>query len=165
MYGFIVKSDSVSNCDEVYDRKHPPNSSVSETWTTYGLEYDGATVCFVEYDYYDLDPDGVRDAFDCKYDSVHTLTVNVSESDRNRFFMYTLYMDDSVVFGFDIDTEHARSIFVFSQPHEPDNEQLKLITQMVESKSASRKKIEDLIYRNILNCREDLICYALFCCS
>ena len=144
-YSFIPENSD--SCKMIYQRKCPPNNSVYEEWTTVGIENDGAQITFVEYDYYDKDPDGVREAYDCMYDSKYNITVDTSKTDKQKLFALTITKDSSIIEGFDIDIKQSKVIYIFTEPYNFDNNLLLRISNQIENDSQNAKEI---IQQNLL---------------
>lgn len=144
-YSFVP--ENLEKCKIIYDRKCPPNNSVYEEWTTVGLENDGAQITFIEYDFYDKDPDGVREAYDCVYDSIYNITVDTSKADKQKLFALTITKDSSIIEGFDIDIKQSKVIYIFTEPYNFDNNLLLRISNQIENDSQNAKEI---IEQNLL---------------
>lgn len=145
-----------------YDCKHPPNSSVSETFTTYEIVNGKAKLSFLEYDFYDLDPDGVREAYGCLYESRYTLTVDDTAYDPETLFVYTVLRDGGVQRGGKPDPDAARAIFVFSCPIESSDEALLSLTREAENLPKTAGEVETLILCTLLDGRDDGAFLAAF---
>lgn len=164
MRWYFLESEKMDGKREIYDCKCPPNSSVSETWTTRGLESDGARIIFVEYDFYDKDPDGVREAFDCTYDSVHTLTADITAADPEKLFMYTVESDGKAVFGFNADIKNAQATYVFTEKQDFSEKSLLYVTEKAKELSSSATTLDDInnvkrfIRKELLGGRTDTVC-------
>ena len=144
-YSFVP--ENLEKCIIIYDRKCPPNNSVYEEWTTVGLENDGAQITFIEYDFYYKDPDGVREAYDCVYDSIYNITVDTSKADKQKLFALTITKDSSIIEGFDIDIKQSKVIYIFTEPYNFDNNLLLRISNQIENDSQNAKEI---IEQNLL---------------
>ena len=144
-YYFVPENSE--KCKIIYDRKCPPNNSVYEEWITIGLVNDGAQIIFIEYDFYDKDPDGVREAYDCMYDSIYSITVDTSKTDKQKLFALTITKDSSIIEGFDIDIKQSKVIYIFTEPYNFDNNLLLRISNQIESNSQNAKEI---IQQNLL---------------
>lgn len=134
----------------LYEHKCPPNSSVHESWTTRGVAAGGAEITFVEYEYYDKDPDGVREAYGCSYDSEHTLTADTSKADPEKLFVYTVQKDGKILRGFDFTVEDARAIYVLSVRREIDDGTLLRLTETLCTEKQSYAEAEALILTELL---------------
>ncbi|MBO5416734.1 MAG: hypothetical protein J6A83_08915 [Clostridia bacterium] len=161
---YLIEVAEGGNLNEIYDMRCPPNNSVSETWTTRGLEVDGAQITFLEYEFYDKDPDGVREAFDCMYDSEHTLTIDTSKADAEKLFMYTVNLDGSVLRGFDIDIDKARAVYIFVEPQDFDDERLLNVTEKAENAPASQDAVKNILRCELLGGKDNSVCFALLKC-
>lgn len=128
------------NCNIIYNRKCPPNNSVYEEWTTIGLENDGSQITFVEYEFYDKDPDGVREAFDCMYDSEYKITVDISRADSSKLFAYTITKDQKLKADLDIDISDSRAIYIFTKAQNFTKELLLSITEKIENNKQEADK-------------------------
>lgn len=149
-YSFVPEDSK--KCKYIYDRKCPPNNSVYEAWTTIGLENDGAQITFVEYDYYDKDPDGVREAYDCMYDSEYNITVDISKIDSNKLFAYTVTKDKDLIIGFDIDITKARVIYLFTEPQDLTKDLILKLTEQIEiDKQNAKETIQQNLFANNKN--------------
>ena len=133
--------DNTENCSIIYNRKCPPNNSVYEEWITVGLVNDGAQIIFVEYDFYDKDPDGVREAYDCVYDSVYNITVDTSKVDNQKLFAYTVTKDYNVITGFDIDISKTKVVYIFTKPQNFDNNFLITVSKEIENYNQNAEEI------------------------
>ena len=135
----------------IYQRKCPPNNSVYEEWTTVGIENDGAQITFIEYDFYDKDPDGVREAYDCVYDSVYNITVDTSKIDTEKLFVYTVTKDGSLISGFDINMKNSRLITILTKPKNFDNNFLINLSNRIETnKSNIQQIINQTFFKNTI---------------
>ncbi|MBQ8907241.1 MAG: hypothetical protein IJY71_01470 [Clostridia bacterium] len=162
---FTLATPEYDKGHSTYARKHPPNSSVSETWTTYGFENGGAIIRFVQYDYYDLDPDGVREAYGCLYDDIHTVTPDTSEADPEKLFAYTVTMDGKVERGLSLDLDAAAMVLVLAEPHPLTDEALlsayTAIQEAHTEKKLSLTEGEALLRRLLFDGREDVLGIAV----
>ena len=148
-YSFIPENSD--SCKMIYQRKCPPNNSVYEEWTTVGIENDGAQITFVEYDYYDKDPDGVREAYECMYDSVYNITVDTSKIDTEKLFVYTVTKDGSLISGFDINMKNSRLITILTEPKNFDNNFLINLSNRIETnKSNIQQIINQTFFQNTI---------------
>ena len=148
-YSFIPENSD--SCKMIYQRKCPPNNSVYECWTTVGIENDGAQITFVEYDYYDKDPDGVREAYECMYDSVYNITVDTSKIDTEKLFVYTVTKDGSLISGFDINMKNSRLIIILTEPKNFDNNFLINLSNRIETnKSNIQQIINQTFFKNTI---------------
>ena len=148
-YSFIPENSD--SCKMIYQRKCPPNNSVYECWTTVGIENDGAQITFVEYDYYDKDPDGVREAYECMYDSVYNITVDTSKIDTEKLFVYTVTKDGSLISGFDINMKNSRLITILTEPKNFDNNFLINLSNRIETnKSNIQQIINQTFFKNTI---------------
>lgn len=133
--------DNTENCSIIYNRKCPPNNSVYEEWITVGLENDGAQITFIEYDFYDKDPDGVREAFDCMYDSIYNVTVDTSKADKQKLFAYTVTKENNIITGFDIDISKTKVVYIFTKPQNFDNNFLITVSKEIENYNQNAEEI------------------------
>ena len=148
-YSFIP--ENLDSCKMIYQRKCPPNNSVYEEWTTVGIENDGAQITFVEYDFYDKDPDGVREAYECMYDSVYNITVDTSKIDTEKLFVYTVTKDGSLISGFDINMKNSRLITILTEPKNFDNNFLINLSNRIETnKSNIQQIINQTFFQNTI---------------
>ena len=148
-YSFIPENSD--SCKMIYQRKCPPNNSVYECWTTVGIENDGAQITFVEYDYYDKDPDGVREAYDCMYDSIYNITVDTSKIATEKLFVYTVTKDGSLISGFDINMKNSRLITILTEPKNFDNNFLINLSNRIETnKSNIQQIINQTFFQNTI---------------
>lgn len=162
MRWYSLEPKHSGNWEMIYNRKHPPNSSVSETWTTRGLAHDGAQILFVEYEFYDLDPDGVRAAFDCLYESVHSVSLEVHPGNSEKLFMYTIEPDGRVMRGFDVDVEKARAVLVFTQPQHFSDDVLLSVTDKIEQAPTYDGAVNQILLQDLLDGNEEVVCLAYF---
>ncbi|MBQ4509826.1 MAG: hypothetical protein II984_03800 [Clostridia bacterium] len=130
-YSYIP--ESLEKCQIIYNRKCPPNNSVYEEWITVGLENDGAQITFVEYEFYDKDPDGVREAYDCMYDSEYNITVDISKFDSQKLFVYTVAKDGSLITNSDIDIAKSKAIFIFTELQNGNEDILLNLLKQIEN--------------------------------
>lgn len=158
---YSIEPSSPGNWKIIYDRRQPPNSSVTESWLTVGLENEGARLTFLEYIFEDDDPDGVREAYGCKYKSIYRLTADTSEADAEKIFAYTLNEDGSVVRGLGFDLERARAVYLFIKPESLDDEMLVAATEKIESAPRYLGEVESIIKRDLVGGRDDVVCFAL----
>ena len=147
---YSIEPQAGENAQILYDRKSPPNNSVSKTWTTRGVATDGAEITFVEYEYYDKDPDGVREAYGCLYDSEHTLTANTDKADPEKLFVYTVQGDGEILYGMDFNIEDAQAIYVLTAPKGISDEALLRLTEELVAKPLSYTEAETLILHRLL---------------
>ena len=148
-YSFIPENSDT--CKMIYQRKCPPNNSVYEEWTTVGIENDGAQITFIEYDFYDKDPDGVREAYECMYDSVYNITVDTSKIDTEKLFVYTVTKDGSLISGFDINMKNSRLITILTEPKNFDNNFLINLSNRIETnKSNIQQIINQTFFQNTI---------------
>ena len=148
-YSFIPENSD--SCKMIYQRKCPPNNSVYECWTTVGIENDGAQIIFIEYDFYDKDPDGVREAYECMYDSVYNITVDTSKIDTEKLFVYTVTKDGSLISGFDINMKNSRLIIILTEPKNFDNNFLINLSNRIETnKSNIQQIINQTFFKNTI---------------
>lgn len=162
---YSIKSKTNESHRFIYETKCPPNSSVSETWRTVGLENDGAQLTFVEYDFYDKDPDGVREAYDCMYESEYEITVNSEMADSEKLFAYTVTNDNTVSYGFNIDMKNARTIFVVTEPLSVDDNTILSVTEKINvlmKTEASQEPVNDIVTRELLCQRDGTSCFILY---
>lgn len=138
-YSYIP--ESLEKCQIIYNRKCPPNNSVYEEWITVGLENDGAQITFVEYEFYDKDPDGVREAYDCMYDSEYNITVDISKFDSQKLFVYTLTKDGSLITNPDIDIAKSKAIFIFTEPQNENKTLISSISKQIENDTKNMTQI------------------------
>ena len=150
--------DNTENCSIIYNRKCPPNNSVYEEWITVGLENDGAQITFIEYDFYDKDPDGVREAYDCVYDSIYNITVDTSKADKQKLFAYTVTKENNVITGFDIDISKTKVVYIFTEPQNFDNNLLITVSKEIESDSQNAK---ETIEQNLLANNKNSSCLVI----
>ena len=155
-YSFIPENSDT--CKMIYQRKCPPNNSVYECWTTVGVENDGAQITFVEYDYYDKDPDGVREAYDCMYDSEYNITVDITKSDNKKIFAYTVTKDEELILGYDIDITKTRAIYLFTEQLNLDDDLLINLTSQIE---ADKQNAEEIIRTNLFSVK-NTPCLVIF---
>ncbi len=145
-----------------YELKIPPHGGIREEWTTIGMEHGASKICFVEYRKEDDDPDGVREAYGMRAESVYTFTVHAEEADPEKLFVYALYKDGSLHTGFDIDTENARAILVFSKPQSITAQQMLDIAQQAENAPRVAGAVEQIVKKEVLSDREDVLGLAYF---
>lgn len=162
MRWFYLATKNSGNYKEIYERKCPPNNSVYECWTTVGIWHNGAEVTFIEYDYYDKDPDGVREAFGSTYDSEYSITANFSGADPEKLFIYTVTGDGNVTSAPTFDINTSRAVYIFIEPTNISKELLLSITEKAEDKSLTAREIEEMLRSQLLDDREDIACLALF---
>ena len=119
-------------------------------------------ILFVEYRKEDDDLDGVWEAYGMKAESVYTFTVNAKEADPEKLFVYTLYKDGKLGVGFDIDTDTARAILVFSTPQNITAEQLLAVAKKAEDAPRDLGAVKQFVVENLLCGAKDIMCLALF---
>lgn len=155
-YAYIPKESQT--LERVYDRKSKSNTSVSENWITLGIRKNGAQITFVEYDFYDLDPDGVRDAYDCMYDSVHEIDIDTTQMGNVGFTLYALYGDGRVERNADIDMKSARSVFAFTDPISLTNDEIIALTESLEGAPKVNGAIDNVLESTVLYGKIDTGC-------
>lgn len=156
-----VEPENPEKGEIYYSSKYPPNSSVDESFITIGVVKGEAKILFEKYDMVDKDPDGVREAYGCLYDPIHTFTVDESAADPAVIFAYTLTKAGDVKQGLPLDLDAARSIFLFTEPHEVTAETLLFVTEKAESFSLDVHAMEELIKKDVLD-GKDALCLMLF---
>jgi hypothetical protein len=166
---YYVNCEKIYGVDEeekdvciMYDLNIPPHGGIREEWTTRGMKNGTSKVLFVEYRKEDDDPDGVWEAFGMKAESVYTFTVNAKEADPEKLFVYTLYNDGKFGVGFDIDTDTARAILVFSIPQNITAEQLLAATKKAEDAPRDLGAVEQIVIDDLLCGAKDVTCLAFF---
>ena len=145
---YYYEPTETKNKHVTYERKCPPNNSVTETWTTVIIKNDGAEIKFSEYTFYDNDPDGVREAYGCTYDSEYSFTVDLSKNDVQKLFVYTLNNNGTITDSIDIDS--ARAIYIFTSPQSISDELLLRVTEEVEKAEHYANAVENIINEKIL---------------
>lgn len=144
-----------------YNRRSKPNSSVDEEWITYGVIKGDAKLLFEEYHFSDNDPDGVREAYGCMYETVNTFTMDASAADPAHFFVYTLQADATVSEGLAPNLDTARMIFVFTEPRTLATEKLLFVAQAIESKAVDWEQMSAFLQKELLD-GEDTPCLVVF---
>ena len=154
-----------NKCSFIYESICPPNNSVSETWTTHGIENDGAQITFLEYEFYDKDPDGVREAYGCMYDFEYKVTINTEKADENKLFAYTVTKDKTIVRGYDIDMKSVRMVYIFTKPQEIRNEEFVLVAEKIEALKRApneQESVKELINNHLIRGNEDVACLVAY---
>ena len=159
---FEIEDKTRTDVRFLYDRKCPPNSSVSRTWTTWGLAHDEAQITFVEYVFYDKDPDGVREAYGCTYDSEYSLTVNAELADPEKLFVYALSLEGEGMQGVNIDPQKARAVYVFPSPMSLTAEALLRVTEQAERAREAKQDVEVALKYALFGNAADGVCLAIF---
>ena len=146
----------------MYDWNVPPHGGIRREWTTVGMKNGASKILFVEYSMEDDDPDGVWEAYGMKAESEYSFTVNGEKADPDKLFVYTLYKDGKLGVGFDIDTDTARAILVFSIPQNITAEQLLHVAKKAEDAPRDLEAVKQFIVENLLCGAKDIMCLALF---
>lgn len=164
---YLLEGEVKGNWKNTYEQKTQPNSAVPEIWRSRSFENDGARIKFVECDYYDKDPDSVREACGCMYASVYRLTVDVDEADPEKLYVYTVETDGNVKQGFDIDMEKTRAVYIFREPRSFGNALLLAVTKKAELMPPAdcvgeeNRIMTELVKNELLGGREDVVCFFM----
>lgn len=142
----------------LYNQRIPPHGSIREEWTTIGMKHGNAQILFVEYRMEDDDIDGVWEAYGMKRDSGYSFTVDATQADPEKLFVYTLYKDGSIGTGFDVDTDQALLILTFPQPVDITGAQLMALLPKLKEASYFQDGAEEIIVKELLGGREDVMC-------
>lgn len=146
----------------MYNSKVPPHGGIRREWTTVGMKNGTSKILFVEYHMEDDDPDGVWEAYGMKAESEYSFTVNAEEADPEKLFVYTLYEDGNLGVGFDIDTNTACAILVFTVPQNITAEQLLDVAKKAEDAPQVQGAVEQIVVEEMLNGADDMLCLAFF---
>ena len=126
-------------------------------------------VFYLGYDFYDKDPDGVREAYDCMYDSVHTYTLTTEKFDSEKLHLY-MFKTDNTAFKYvqesdcqdaiQINLQDVKAVFVFLNSKEPLLDNLVNVANKIISKNPTYNEAHNIINTTLKSDKEDYL--ALF---